>query len=36
MASPRTKKTRPDGFGIDFGTTNSVVAVSTRGDPFCA
>src|SRR5438874_3757466 len=33
MALSRTKKAKPDGFGIDFGTTNSVVAVSTRGDP---
>lgn len=25
---------KPDGFGIDFGTTNSVVAISSRGSPF--
>ena len=29
----RPGETRFDGFGIDFGTTNSVVAVSTRSHP---
>lgn len=29
----RSRLAKPDGIGIDFGTTNSVVAVSSRGDP---
>src|SRR5947209_15765436 len=29
----RAGASRFDGHGIDFGTTNSVVAVSTRGNP---
>jgi molecular chaperone DnaK len=29
----RTRSGKPDGFGIDFGTTNSVVAISSKGTP---
>jgi molecular chaperone DnaK (HSP70) len=29
----RTRSAKYDGFGIDFGTTNSVVALASRGDP---
>lgn len=29
----RSRSAKPDGVGIDFGTTNSVVAISTKGAP---